>query len=70
MGRELKEGDVVSVPCRHCSELSIPLFIKPGTFIHRCPQCGNQTRFQISEGNWMVRSEGLHNGSPLAKTNG
>jgi hypothetical protein len=59
MGREIKVGDVVSVPCRHCAALSIKLTVEPGERRRRCPSCRKETRFRIrpTAGNCEIRSE-------------
>lgn len=60
MGREIKEGDVVGVPCRRCLKLSMTIVVRPGTVIEKCPLCQTQTRFHVTERELRVRSETAH----------
>lgn len=46
----LREGEVISLPCRWCASVSIQVKIQPGTGVQPCPKCGELTRFDIKRG--------------------
>jgi phage FluMu protein Com len=50
MRLSLKEGDDVTLPCRHCASLSLRVVIRKGTTRERCPKCHKLTTFTILEG--------------------
>lgn len=50
MDDRLREGDILSLPCRWCASVSIKLRIQPGTAVKSCPRCGELTRFDIRSG--------------------
>ena len=50
MNLSLKEGESVTLPCRHCASLSLEVVIRKGTTTLLCPKCGETVRLCISEG--------------------
>lgn len=50
MQDSLREGEVVSLPCRWCASVSIEVKIQPGSDVKPCPKCGEFTHFNIKRG--------------------
>ena len=53
---DLKEGDLVSVPCRHCASVSLSIQITPSVLQILCAKCGkaSEVRIQNEMGGWAV----------------
>ena len=50
MNLSLKEGESVTLPCRHCASLSLEVVIRKGTTSIECPKCKETVQFHITEG--------------------
>lgn len=60
MTREFDEGDVISVPCRHCATLALRIEIRAGSSAHRCARCGRGTTVYVRRSpdeSWVIRTE-------------
>jgi phage FluMu protein Com len=51
---DIREGETVTLPCRHCASVSIRLVVQAGVTAVPCPKCRELTSFQVG-----LRSEGL-----------
>jgi phage FluMu protein Com len=51
---DIREGETLTLPCRHCASVSIRLVVQAGVKSLPCPKCRELTSFQVG-----LRSEGL-----------
>lgn len=47
---DLKEGDLVPVPCRHCASVSLSIQITSSVFQIPCAKCGKASEVRIQDG--------------------
>lgn len=44
---DIREGEPITLPCRHCSSVSLRLVVHPGITARQCPKCRGLTSFCI-----------------------
>lgn len=49
----IRQGEALTLPCRHCASVSIRFVVEAGAKSVQCPKCGEFTLIQAG-----VRSEG------------
>lgn len=66
---DFQEGEIVSVPCRHCGSVSIGVLVKAGATTHMCPKCQAWTKFTIDLAEeWQINSAAIGSGPRLPET--
>lgn len=52
----LKEGEVLTVPCRHCSSISLVVVVQPSTARLSCVRCQGEcdVLIQVGSPGWLI----------------
>ncbi len=63
MGLDIKEGEELTLPCKHCASVSLTVVVKAGAVPIYCPKCARPTRVTIAKSNdtWSVQTYALEN---------
>ena len=56
---DIEKGDEVSLPCRHCSSVSLGIVVRTGTHRIQCAKCGglNQVSVGRFDDQWRIKTE-------------
>lgn len=56
---DFEEGEELSLPCQHCSSVSLGIVIRTGTQRIQCAKCGGLTQVTVGrlDDQWRIKRE-------------